>query len=195
MKKLWKSFKCVSFYVFGHFLSCFMYDKKYLTGMLFRGGRFHWVTASGWRLLCHDAVCRILLHPNKELPWPISYKTTVTHPENIEFDPDDILNFHAPGAYFQAIDAKAVIKKGTFIAPNVGLSAANHDPDDLTKRTPGKSIKIGKNSLIEMNAVLLPGVELGARAIVGADEVLTKSFPEGNCVLAGNSAEIIRTFL
>jgi acetyltransferase-like isoleucine patch superfamily enzyme len=43
-----------------------------------------------------------------------------------------------------------------------------------------------------MNAVILPGVTLGENTIVGAGAIVTKSFPEGWCVLAGNPARVIR---
>ena len=43
-----------------------------------------------------------------------------------------------------------------------------------------------------MNCVLLPGVILGDNTIVGAGSIVTKSFPMGSCVLAGNPARIIR---
>ena len=39
-----------------------------------------------------------------------------------------------------------------------------------------------------MNSVILPGVVLGDRTIVGAGSVVTKSFSQGNCVVAGNPA-------
>jgi acetyltransferase-like isoleucine patch superfamily enzyme len=38
----------------------------------------------------------------------------------------------------------------------------------------------------------LPEVELGDFTIVGAGAVVTKSFKEGYCVLAGNPASIIK---
>lgn len=43
-----------------------------------------------------------------------------------------------------------------------------------------------------MNAIVLPGVVLGKGTIVGAGSVVTKSFEEGNCVIAGNPANIIK---
>ena len=43
-----------------------------------------------------------------------------------------------------------------------------------------------------MNSVILPGVTVGTRTIVGAGSVVTKSFPEGNCVVAGNPAKKIK---
>lgn len=45
---------------------------------------------------------------------------------------------------------------------------------------------------IGMNSMILPGVELGNRTIVGAGSIVTKSFKEGNCIIAGNPAKVIR---
>ena len=44
-----------------------------------------------------------------------------------------------------------------------------------------------------MNSVILPGVTLGEHTVVGAGSVVTKSFPDGHCVIAGNPAIIIRS--
>lgn len=54
-------------------------------------------------------------------------------------------------------------------------------------------IGIGDNCFIGYNSILLPGVELGNNTIVGAGSVVTKSFPEGNVVIAGNPARKICT--
>ena len=43
-----------------------------------------------------------------------------------------------------------------------------------------------------MNAMIMPGVELGPHTVVGAGAVVTKSFPEGHCVIAGNPAKLIK---
>ena len=40
--------------------------------------------------------------------------------------------------------------------------------------------------------MILPGITLGDNTIVGAGSVVTKSFPEGNCIIAGNPAKKIR---
>lgn len=43
-----------------------------------------------------------------------------------------------------------------------------------------------------MNSVILPGVVLGEHTVVGAGSIVTKSFSEGYCVIAGNPAKIIK---
>lgn len=54
-------------------------------------------------------------------------------------------------------------------------------------------ITIGDSCFIGWNSILLPGVELGDHTIVGAGSVVTKSFPEGNLVIAGNPARPVCT--
>ena len=43
-----------------------------------------------------------------------------------------------------------------------------------------------------MNSVILPGVVLGDHTIVGAGSVVTRSFEEGHCVIAGVPARKIK---
>ncbi|MGN0503614.1 MAG: acyltransferase [Ruminococcus sp.] len=54
-------------------------------------------------------------------------------------------------------------------------------------------VKIGDYCFIGIKSIIMPGVELGERTIVGAGSVVTKSFPEGNVVICGNPAKIICT--
>lgn len=54
-------------------------------------------------------------------------------------------------------------------------------------------ITIGDSCFIGMNSILMPGVELGERTIVGAGSVVSKSFPQGNVIIAGNPARVICT--
>lgn len=51
---------------------------------------------------------------------------------------------------------------------------------------------IGDKCWIGMNSVILPGVVLGDNTIVGAGSVVTKSFENGHCVVAGNPAKLIK---
>ena len=55
-----------------------------------------------------------------------------------------------------------------------------------------KPIKIGDYCWLGMNTLVMSGVELGPSTIVGGGSIVTKSFPEGYCVIAGNPAKVIR---
>lgn len=192
LNKVYIAIKSIIYYIIGNLFSIFLYDRKYFKGRYFNSGRFYGITAQGWKWATYDGLSKIFLGANRKVPWPVSYKVTVTHPNNIEFNPDDLHIFHTYGTYFQGIDAKLIIGKGCYIAPNVGLITANHDINNLKNHTTGKNIVLGEECWIGMNSTILPGVVLGNKTIVGAGSVVTKSFPDGNCIIAGNPARIIK---
>lgn len=167
---------------------CLCYDKKYLTGRYFN----RWHFSEGWQWILRYWFSQKVLGVNRHVPWPVPSHVRIAAPSNIHFDPDDMPNFHGSGNYFQGIDAKITIGKGCMIAPGVGLITANHDLSDITHHQPGKDIILEEGCWIGMNAVILPGVHLGAHTVVGAGAVVTKSFPEGHCVLVGNPARKIK---
>lgn len=173
-------------WLYVHMFGWFFYDLKYLKGRWF----CRW-DSMGWQWAARDIFHRFLSIKHVWVPWPISPDITCPG-SNIEFDVDDINNFQGIGNYFQTFDAKIVIGKGTYIAVNVGIITSNHDFRNLDEHYPGKDVVIGRECWIGMNSVILPGVILGDHTIVGAGSVVTKSFPEGNCVIAGNPAKIIR---
>ncbi|WP_425349730.1 acyltransferase [Manganibacter manganicus] len=82
--------------------------------------------------------------------------------------------------------------RGCYIAPNVGIITSNHDPENLDKHLPSEDVEIGEKCWIGMNSIVLPGVILGRGTVVGAGSIVTKSFPEGNCVIAGVPAKLVR---
>ena len=55
-------------------------------------------------------------------------------------------------------------------------------------------IKIGNDCFIGVRSIILPGVTLGDHTIVGAGSVVTKSYPEGDVIIAGNPAHPICSF-
>lgn len=168
-----------------HLFSCFFYDKKYLTGRWFANG----YKSIGWKWAARDIHYRIHTLNHLNIKWPIS--PYIESGTNIEFDPDNLDNFQGFGNYFQTIDGKISIGKGTYIAVNVGIVTTNHDLNNLDKHVCGKDVIIGNSCWIGMNSVILPGVVLGNHTVVGAGSVVTKSFFEGNCVIAGNPAKKI----
>ncbi len=54
-------------------------------------------------------------------------------------------------------------------------------------------VTIGNSCFIGLRSIILPGVVLGDHTLVGAGSIVTKSFPEGNVVIAGNPARVICT--
>lgn len=94
------------------------------------------------------------------------------------------------GCYIQG-RGKVYIGNYAEFASNVAIISGNHDlyNQDVSVK---KETIIGDYCWIATNACILAGVVLGPRTIVGAGSVVTKSFPEGNCVIAGNPAKIIK---
>lgn len=81
----------------------------------------------------------------------------------------------------------------TLFAPNVQIYAATHPLDAELRKTRelGKPITIGSDVWVGGSAVILPGVTIGDRAVIGAGSVVTKDVPAGALVV-GNPARIVR---
>jgi acetyltransferase-like isoleucine patch superfamily enzyme len=179
------------FFLLGNIFSLFFYKRKYLKGKYFSGKIFG-IYAIGWRWAVADCIGRILFERNTGTPWPVSPYIRILNWRNIEFCVDDLVNFQTSGSYFQATDGKIIIGKGSLIASNVGLITTNHDIYDIKNHIGGKDIVLGEECWIGMNVVILPGVVLGPHTTVGAGSIVTKSFPEGYCVIAGNPAKVLK---
>lgn len=95
-----------------------------------------------------------------------------------------------PGCYIQGA-GKIYIGNYVQLAPNVGLLSANHDLYNQ-KIYNSSPIIIGDYCWIGMNSIVTAGVTLGQRTIVAAGAVVTKSFPDGFCVLAGVPAKVVK---
>ena len=78
------------------------------------------------------------------------------------------------------------------IGHNTTIATLNHDfnPEKRANLTPSP-VKIGKNVWIGSDCTILPGVEIGDGAIIGAGSVVTKSIPS-NSVAVGNPARVIK---
>ena len=82
------------------------------------------------------------------------------------------------------------IGSGTQIGPAVQIVTADHPrsaDDRAAGLEMGKPITIGKNVWIGAQAVILPGVNIGDDAIVGAGSIVTRDVPPGTTVV-GNPA-------
>lgn len=84
------------------------------------------------------------------------------------------------------------IGDGSLIGHNTTIATLNHDfnPAKRQNLTP-RPVKIGKNVWIGSDCTILPGVEIGDGAIIGAGSVVTKSIP-ANTIAVGNPARVIK---
>lgn len=84
----------------------------------------------------------------------------------------------------------SVLDDGAWVGPNVVFTNAKYP------RSPGikmelKGPHLFLNVIIGANSTILPGVSIGAGAIVGAGSVVVEDVPEGK-VVVGNPARIIK---
>lgn len=125
------------------------------------------------------------LRRDKRIYWPVHKTTEVTHPDNIYVGINSNPGTR-PGCYLQG-NGGIVIGNYVHFASNIGVISANHDVYDQTKHICNKVV-IGDYCWIGQGVIIMPGVKLGPRTIVGAGSIVTKSFENGYCVIAGNPA-------
>ncbi len=101
-------------------------------------------------------------------------------------------------ACLTAID-RIVIEDGTLISEYVYISDLSHglDPEGglivdqpLVSKGP---IRIGAHSFLGYRVCIMPGVSLGRHCIVGANSVVTRSFPDYS-MLAGAPARLLKVY-
>ena len=95
------------------------------------------------------------------------------------------------GCYIQGV-GKLFIGDYVNITQNCIVISANHNIYNQDEHIKKETI-IGDQCWIGSNACIMAGVVLGPRTIVAAGAVVTKSFPEGYCIVAGNPAKIVKT--
>jgi len=90
---------------------------------------------------------------------------------------------------FVFIPTGVTIESDVFIGPNVAFT------NDKYPRARGDwkllQTRVKRGASIGANSVILPGVTIGEKALVGAGSVITSDVPD-NAVLAGNPAQILR---
>ena len=81
----------------------------------------------------------------------------------------------------------------TLFGPAVQIYTPMHPFDHERRRREefGKPVEIGSDVWVGGGAIILPGVRIGDRAIIGAGSVVTRDVPEG-MFAAGNPCRVIR---
>jgi acetyltransferase-like isoleucine patch superfamily enzyme len=92
-----------------------------------------------------------------------------------------------------------LISIGDRVTLSGGVSFLNHDGstwlirDENGRRYHFRRIEIGSDVFVGHRAILMPGVRIGNRVIVGAGSVVTRSIPD-NSVFAGNPARFVCSY-
>lgn len=143
-----------------------------------------------WSFYLLDFIFRRIFRQNAKVRWALHHTATIHHPQGLVVGagtyPGD-----SPGVYINANNG-VYIGDWTNLGPQVGIISSNHDFVDNDAIVKAAPIRIGRRCWLGMGSKVLPGVTLGDFTIVGAGAVVTKSFPAGYCVIAGNPARVIR---
>jgi len=126
---------------------------------------------------------------NRNAYWPIHFTSIVVGPKNI-YAGIDTAPGYSGNCYIQG-GGKVYIGDYTQIGPGVGIISANHKTTDSREHI-RNTVRIGKYCWLGMNSIVLPGVILGDFTIIAAGTVVTKSFENGYCIIAGNPAKEIK---
>lgn len=164
------------------------FDRKHMRGRHFEESfaGYIWGVRAIWT--------RNILRLDKTYPFPVALGARISNAGNITFHPDNLDNFQSPGLYLQNFSGHITLGHGCYLAPNVGIITANHNPLNPDEHLDAQDVVIGNSCWIGMNSVILPGVVLGSKTIVGAGSVVTHSFPEGHVVIAGSPARLVKSF-
>ena len=89
--------------------------------------------------------------------------------------------------------AEVVIGDYTLFAPNVQVYTAAHPMNARARRTLeyARPIRIGSDVWVGGGAIILPGVTIGDRSVIGAGSVVTRDIPAG-VVAVGNPCRVLR---
>ncbi len=169
--------------------ACFMFAMKHVPGL--RNIYESWETASP--ILLRMLFMQKVLGFNRYVPWPVHFSSKVSGWDYIKIGVAASPGYMGGCYIFAKEDSPISIGDYTIVSANVCIAGYNHDIYDYTLFPSKGGISIGKYCWLSMNCSVMPGVVLGDHTIVAAGSVVTKSFPEGYCVLAGVPARKIKT--
>ncbi len=143
-------------------------------------------------LLMLNYVVQRIFKINNDVPFSVHYTSKIQGVKYSIIAPDVRRSLTVSGGIYISVHEKSRLEigEGTIFAWNICIQTANHNPSDFNEYI-YKPVIIGKKCWIGNSVSILPGVTLGDNVIIGANSVVTKSFPS-NVVIAGVPAKIIK---
>lgn len=96
--------------------------------------------------------------------------------------------------YGSSIAARSLVKIGPYCHLGHYTFVMDNDQHDIVRHTDlpqSKPVVIEDHVWIGSKVVILPGVRIGSRAVIGAGSIVTNDIPP-RCVAAGNPARVLR---
>lgn len=125
----------------------------------------------------------------------VSFNGTVVPIELVTYDSGRIeIGQHTFINYGSSIAARVSVKIGSHCHLGHYMFVMDNNQHDVVRHTelpPSAPVVIEDNVWIGSKVVILPGVRIGSRAVIGAGSIVTKDIPP-RCVAAGNPARVIR---
>jgi acetyltransferase-like isoleucine patch superfamily enzyme len=125
----------------------------------------------------------------------VSLNGTVVPIELVTYDSGRIeIGAHTFINYGSSIAARASVKIGSHCHLGHYMFVMDNNQHDAVRHwelPPSAPVVIEDNVWIGSKVVILPGVRIGCRAVIGAGSIVTKDVPP-RCVAAGNPARVLR---
>lgn len=140
-------------------------------------------------LLMKHIIIQKIFRINSEANWPVHRTSKIVAAKNIKS------GTRAPGLAIGCyLDGRngIILEENVWIGPRVSIISKNHSENNYKEYIKDDPVIIKKNCWLATNCIILPSVILGEHTIVAAGALVTKSFPEGNQVLAGVPAKPIK---
>lgn len=133
---------------------------------------------------------------------------------NIQFGSDTRINFYdetddvkliiGDNSYFvnrvTILGGGAInIGKGVLVASDVAFFSENHSTNPQgnvpykDQSLVFKNITVGEGTWIGEKAIILPGVSIGNKCVIGAGSIVTKDVPD-LCIAVGNPAHVVKKY-
>jgi acetyltransferase-like isoleucine patch superfamily enzyme len=125
----------------------------------------------------------------------VSFNGTVVPVELVTYDSGRIeIGEHTFINYGSSIAARESVKIGAHCLLGHYTFVMDNDQHDIVRHMElprSGPVVIEDHVWIGSKAVILPGVRIGSRAVIGAGSIVTKDIPP-RCVAAGNPARVLR---